>query len=385
MVSVSFQQLAEDPHGALASLRDDSPVAWLDELGGWLVTGHPLCVQVLTDAESFTVDDERFSTQRVVGPSMLSLDGFDHARHRSAFSPEFRRRRVHEGGLAQTVSELVESLARRIAPNDQADLRSALAAPLAAEVMRRVLGLRSVTAEQLNAWNGALITAIDEVTEGADVPEYGIVAFDALREAVFDAVTERPLMDVLAHGQLEVDEVAANIAVLLIGGIVTSDGAMSIAFRHLLDRPELMEEIRHRPQLIDRFIEESLRFEPAAAFLDRYATSDVELGSRRISAGDLVRVSVSGANRDPLVFEDPDRFDPTRPNSSDHLTFARGPHSCLGVHLARLEMRVAITSVLKLLPGLRKAAGDPPLPSGLIFRAPASVPAIWGGHSATVS
>ena len=373
-----------DPHGALASLRDDSPVAWLDELGGWLVTGHALCVRVLTDAETFTVDDERFSTQRVVGPSMLSLDGFDHTRHRSAFSPEFRRRRVHEG-LAETVRDLVESLAGRIAPDGGADLRLAVAAPVAAEVMRRVLGLRAVSAEQLNVWNGALIAAIDEVTEGAEVPEYGIEAFNELKEAVFGAVTERPLVDVLDQGQLTVEEVAANLAVLLIGGIHTSDGAMSIAFRHLLDRPGLIEEIRGNPGLVDKFIEESLRFEPAAAFLDRYATTRVDLGSRSIAAGDLVRVSISGANRDPTVFEDPHRFDPSRSNASEHLTFARGPHACLGVHLARLEMRTAIISLLRLLPGLRPGPEDPPSPHGLIFRAPDNVPAIWDGHSATVS
>ena len=383
MASLSFQELATDPHGFLASLRADAPVAWLEDVGGWLITSHHLSVRVLTHPEIFTVDDERFSTQRVVGPSMLSLDGSNHGRHRSAFSPEFRRGHIHET-LAQSVDDLVESLVSEIGPYGEADLRATVAAPIAAELMRRTLGLGSVSVHKLNVWNEALIAAIDEVTEGGEVPAYGIAAFNSLTGAVSDAVAVQAL-SVGGHGRLSLEEIAANVAVLLIGGIVTSDGAMSIAFRHLLDRPELIEEIRRHPDLADSFIEESLRFEPAAAFVDRYATRDVDLGSQSISAGDLVRVSISGANRDPRVFDDPDRFDPTRANSSDHLTFVRGPHACLGVHLAKLEMRAVIGSLLTRLPGLRRPPGDPPAPRGLIFRAPPSVPAIWDGDSATVS
>ena len=93
--------------------------------------------------------------------------------------------------------------------------------------------------------------------------------------------------------------------------------------------------------LVDAAVEESLRLEPAAARVDRYATADVDLEGASIRERDLVIVSLAAANRDPLHFPDPDRFDVHRPNSRSHVTFAQGPHVCIGAQLARLETRAA--------------------------------------------
>jgi len=87
---VTLEALEADPHPVLARLRAEAPVCWVPALGAWLVTGHRPAVDVLRDARSFTVDDPRFSTAKVVGPSMLSLDGAQHARHRAPFAGPFR-------------------------------------------------------------------------------------------------------------------------------------------------------------------------------------------------------------------------------------------------------------------------------------------------------
>lgn len=340
-------------------------------------------MEVLTDAEAFTVDDERFSTRRVVGPSMLSLDGPEHSRHRSAFGEAFRARAVKES-LEDWVADLVPSLVGAIAPTGEADLRKTLALPLATEVMRRILGL-NVSAEQLSRWNASITSAIDEVTAGGPVPGHGVESFDQLRRAVAQSAEQATLLaDARATG-LEIDEVAANVAVLLIGGIVTSDGAVSILFRHLLDRPAILRDLYENLDLIPRAVDESLRLEPAAAFVDRYATRDVVLGGAHVADGDLVRVSISAANRDPDVFDRPDCFDLHRPNPGEHLAFARGPHACLGIHVAKLEARVALRVVLERLPNLRDPDVPGPPPGGLIFRTPETVPAVWAGDSATIS
>ena len=94
--TVTLEQLEHDPHPVLARLRASEPVSWLPVLDGWLVTRHDLAVAVMRDADTFTVDDPRFSTAQVVGPSMLSLDGEDHARHRAPFAAPFRPRAVSE-------------------------------------------------------------------------------------------------------------------------------------------------------------------------------------------------------------------------------------------------------------------------------------------------
>jgi cytochrome P450 len=109
--------------------------------------------------------------------------------------------------------------------------------------------------------------------------------------------------------------------------------------------------------------------------LDRFATNDLELGGVGISAGDFVMVSVAGANRDPSFFPDPDRFDVTRPNVRSHLTFAQGPHHCVGLHLARVETRAALAVAFARLPGLH-LTGRVNI-EGTVFRKPAAVPVAW--------
>jgi hypothetical protein len=129
--------------------------------------------------------------------------------------------------------------------------------------------------------------------------------------------------------------------------------------------------------LLANAVEESLRFEPAVALVDRYATTDVELGDARIAMSDLVSVAIAGVNRDPATFENPDRFDVHRPNARHHLSFVHGTHACLGMHLARLETREAIAAVLDLLPGVHLNADRSLPPQGVIFRRTPSVVATW--------
>ena len=130
------------------------------------------------------------------------------------------------------------------------------------------------------------------------------------------------------------------------------------------------------PALVAGAVEESLRLEPAAAVVDRYATRDVELAGASIAARELVIVSIAGANRDPSVFPDPDRFDLRRANAKLHAAFAGGPHVCIGMHLARLEAHVAVSRVLERLPRLRLADGVPPA-RGLVFRKPDALRVLW--------
>ena len=131
------------------------------------------------------------------------------------------------------------------------------------------------------------------------------------------------------------------------------------------------------PALLPGAIQESLRLEPAATRVDRYATSDAEVAGARIRTGDLVVVSLSAANRDPAVFAEPDRYDIRRANAADQLAFALGPHYCLGVHLTTLQTTLALGMLLERFPGVR-AAGPLPAVTGFVFRKPPSVPVALG-------
>jgi cytochrome P450 len=172
-------------------------------------------------------------------------------------------------------------------------------------------------------------------------------------------------------------ERTSNAAVMLFGGIETTEGMIANAIAHLLADPAALALVRDRPDRLPAAVEESLRLEPAAAVIDRYATAETELGGARIAAGDLVRISITAANRDPAVFDEPDRFEPQRENAGRHLAFAAGPHVCVGMHLARLEAHAAIAALLERLPNLRLRDGAPPPVGGLVFRKPPAVDVVW--------
>jgi cytochrome P450 len=340
-------------------------VAWLPALDGWLVTGREQALEAMRDAARFTVDDPRFTTARVVGPSMLSTDGAAHERHREPFTDSFRRARVHEE-LGDVVARQTDELLDAVVADGEADLSAKLAAPLAVGVVTHALGLTDAGAGEVLGWYRAIVASVQEMTAGSSVSPEARGAFAALRAAVGGG-----------YGDLTAEEAAGDVGVLMFGGIETTEGMIANALTLLLEDPEAMALVRERPDALEGAVEETLRLEPAAAIVDRYATADTELGGARIRAGDLVSISVTAANRDPATFPDPDSFDPLRSNARRHLAFASGPHACIGVHLARLEAAVAVGRVLERLPGLRLDPGRRAPIRGLVFRKPATLFVRW--------
>jgi len=380
---ISLAQLAEDPHPHLAALRRTEPVAWLPALGGWMVSSRMLALAVMRDAETFTVDDPRFTTAQVTGPSMLSLDGPEHARHREPFTEPFRPAVVHDS-FAQSVQDEVDRLLDGLAGRGEAELRREFAGPLAATVMVQALGLEGVPVAQVLSWYDAIVQAVHELTEGCPAGPDGATAYAALRSAVagtVDVASSTSLLHTAAKA-LDLPDLAANAAIMLFGGIETTEAMIANLLLHLLTRfphdSGLSAQLQAEPGLLDNAIEESLRLEPAAAVVDRYATRDVQLGEARIHKGDPVTVSLAAANRDPDVFPEPDIFDPRRANARQQLAFAHGPHYCLGAHLARLETRLAVRACLDRLPALRLDPARPSAILGLVFRKPATLWTLWG-------
>jgi cytochrome P450 len=373
--AITLDQLDQDPHPVLARLREREPVAWVPVLDGWLVTSRDLCIEVMRDAVTYTVDDPRFSTAQVVGPSMLSLDGPEHRRHRDPFAEALRLPRVRDRFDAVVRAD-ARRLVDELAAAGEAEIRRDLAGPLAVQVMVRVLELLDTTPDALLGWYAEIVAAVDRLSAGGEIGDAAPRAVAALRERV-DA-TVRGGHGVLAEARatLSGDEVASNAAVMLFGGIETSEGMTTSLLWHVLSDPVALAAIREDAALVANAVEESLRLEPAAGRVDRFAAADVELDGARIRRGDLVIVSLTAANRDPATYPDPDRFDPTRADARTHLTFAQGPHACVGLHLARLEAAAALEAVLDGWPGVRLADGATP-PTGVVFRKPRQVPVVW--------
>ncbi len=416
--STGLTELAEYPHPVLARLRAGAPVAWVPALGGWLVTGYAAAVAVMRDAGTFTVDDPRFSTARVVGPSMLSLDGRPHARHRAPFADAFHHSR---GGarLAEFARAEAARLVTAIRDHGAAEIRHDVSGPLAVSVVAEALGLGDVAAGEILSIYSRIVGGVTGLSGDQDHPAWpataeggegpgsggdpgggpGAADLTAATRAFADLAgrlravigdhagpgagdedgTRQGQLSVLAEaaatGRLTETEAISDAAVIMFGGIDTTDGMIANAVLHLLGHPDQLALVRADPGLVAAAVEESVRLEPAAAIVDRYAARDAEIGGAAIRAGDRVTVSIAGANRDPAVFAAPDRFEVRRPESGRHLSFAHGPHFCIGAALARAETRAAVRSLLTELPGLRLAR--PAEPRGLVFRKPPSLHVTW--------
>jgi cytochrome P450 len=252
---------------------------------------------------------------------------------------------------AATVAREVERLLDALPTAGPVDLREALTAPLAAATMVDALALDAPVSEVLAIYE-TIVAAVSGLAAGAEPPAAAAAAMADLARLV-----ARP-------------EHLSDIAVLLFGGIETTDGMIANALLHLLSTPGAVAAVLADGSLLGGAVEESLRLEPAAAVVDRYATRDVLLGDVAIPQGSLVTVSIAAANRDPATFPDPDRFDLTRDNARLHLAFAQGPHVCLGMHLARLEAHAAVAAALRRFPSMALDPARPSAPRGLVFRKP---------------
>jgi hypothetical protein len=258
------------------------------------------------------------------------------------------------------------------------EVRRGVAGPLAAGVVTGILGLAGVDARVVLEWYAAIVAAVSSLSAGEPAGDAGARAAAALAARVRRTVADPAATGMLAaaarppHG-LDPAEVAANAEVVMFGGIETVEGMVANAVLHVMSLPD---PLRVRGSGLTNAVEESLRLEPAAARVDRYATRDVVLAGTRIPAGDLVVASLGAANRDPAVFPDPDRYDPARSNARQHLAFARGPHVCVAADLARTQAAIAL-EVLLDLPGVRLDAAASTAPAGLVFRKPDRVVLRW--------
>jgi cytochrome P450 len=242
----------------------------------------------------------------------------------------------------------------------------------------------SQLADRIAGWYDDFAAALANFTGDPEVRERGKRAARA-----FDGVV-RPLLStaspsdrgLLAHlategdDRLSDDEIIANALIILFGGIETTASMIGNTVWSVFSVGEwdpALADSAHRSAVI----EEAMRWQPAVQSITRHTTDDVELRGVQIRAGSVVQGMIGGANRDPTHFEDPDRFDPSRHNSSDHLAFGIGRHLCLGAHLARIEIGCVLSALSRgpTLPALTRA-GLPPL-RGYEFRSPQTLALTW--------
>ena len=379
-------EVNHDPHAAFHALREHDPVHWSERHRAWILTRFDDCSAALSDFR-------RLSSNRVkplldvmsperraqAGPVYEMLTGWmvvtdppEHRRLRQLAAGAFNPRRV--AAMEDTIQGLIDELIDRFIADGTEDLIAGFSYPLPATVIAELIGAPAEDAYRFKDWSSALAHVAFGVG-GDDRGERHATAmrgldqmfdyFGELMELRRDQPGEDMISDLLAGdgsgGRLSDHEIKSMCALMLFAGHETTTSTIASAAMMLLQHPAQLELLRSDPdELAAGAAEEALRYEGAIKVLHRWVVEDLELRGRQIRAGERVFVLPAAANRDPEKFEDPDGVDITR-SPNPHIAFGRGVHACIGAQLARLEMRLALASLVKRLPGMRFAEPEPEL------------------------
>ena len=389
-------------YSTFAQMRADDPVLCQPGLDGetmiWFVTRHDDVVRVLLDDERFVRDPSLALTPEQLEEStsqmpdsfafieqhMLNRDGADHRRLRRLVTKAFTPRIVEQ--LRPRIEEIASELLDAVEARGEMDVVEEYAFPLPITVIAELLGIPVADRDRFRRWSNAVVTP----AFGPDaLAEFGnlMADFVAYLHALFERRRSEPAEDLISAllqvrdggDALSEQELFSMVVLLIVAGHETTVNLIANAVLVLLEHPDQLAELRRDPARVPAAIEECLRFDgPVERALNRWAASDVELGGHTIRRGDDVIVILGSANRDPERFPDPDVLDLDR-DDTKHVAFGRGSHYCLGAPLARLEGEVALTTLLRRLPGVRLALTREelrwrPVP---LFRSLASLPVAW--------
>jgi cytochrome P450 len=336
---------------------------------------------VLKDGQTFSSSGYAESMGLLMGHSILEMDEPEHHRYRSLIQQAFTRKAM-ERWEAELVVPIVDGLIDEFADRGRAELVRELFFPFPVHVIAGLLGLPSEGLPQFHRKAVELITVMVDVERGLLASQW---LYDYFAAIIADR-RARPLDDVISvltqaelDGQrLTDDEIIAFLRLLLPAGAETTYRSSSNLMFGLLTNPEQLAALRDDRSLMQAAIEEGLRWEPPLTGIGRTAMRDVEVAGVTIPAGCPVMVEMGAANRDPARWDRPDEFDIHR-KMQPHMSFAFGPHMCLGMHLARMETTVVMNHVLDRLPDLRlDPDGGETYISGLSFRAPNQLPVLFG-------
>ncbi|MFE0045635.1 cytochrome P450 [Streptomyces albireticuli] len=348
-----------DPPAELMDARRHGPISGYTHPGGkpgWLITGYDLVRSVLADPRFSSRRDLMNVVDYELPPAppgeFLLMDDPEHRRYRKPLMGKFTVRRMRL--LADRVERITaDRLDAMEAAGPSADLVAAFAKPIPAVIICELLG---VPYED----RGSFQRQVESFMNGEPSDEELMAAYTATQDYLADLVAAKranPTDDVLSDltdSDLTDEELKGVSLILLAAGLDTTANMLALGTFALLRNPEQLAALRADPTLVDGAVEELLRYLSVAKSFMRTALEDVELGGRTIKAGTTVVLSYHTANHDPERFTDPHALDVRRQNGG-HLAFGHGIHQCLGQQLARVELKVAFTALIKRFPTLRLA------------------------------
>ncbi len=360
-----FARELDDPFAAAARLHDGPGIVWTRDAGfgnpGWLPTRHDIIRDVLIDFEHFSSARVNGATNQLLGVSWrlspLEFDPPAHHAYRQILHPFFTPRAVN--GLNEAVQESCDTLLAEFEERGSCEFIGEFASRFPAYIFLALLGMPRDRLPQFLEWEHALL-------RGSDNAERVVAARAILHylEEFTEEQRQNPSTDLLkaifsariGDRPLNEGEILGMLYLLYIGGLDTVNSTLGWVVRHLAIDQLLQGRLRARPEDIPLAVEELSRIY-AIAMASRTVTADFEFRGVPMRRGDHVLIVTSLANRDPRAFEDPHKVDIDR-RVRNSLSFATGPHICLGVHLAKREIRIVIEAVLARLQNLRIPEGE---------------------------
>lgn len=361
----------EEAHRLIRQAREQSPIAM--GLLGPEILSYELVRSVLLDSRFGAVKGNFLAAQGITSGrlwdrynnALMNLEGAQHRRMRrlagQAFGPRSAAR------LEKTMNDVIMSLVDPLTAVGRCDVVEDIARRYPSPVLGAFLGVPAADWQLLSDW----ADDISRVFSWGAVANQEVImaAYDELDAYIADMVVQRrnnrtddmvsDLMRAQGEDQLTQRELCMLISALLIAGTDSTRNQLAAAVQVLCDHPEQWALLAERPELAPAAVNELLRHTPAAIFLVRQATEDVETSGVVIPAGTRVVVNVAAANRDPDAYEDPDRLDIRRENAAPMLTFGAGVRNCLGAHLARAELAQALIVMTQRMRNPRQSAPAP--------------------------
>ncbi|MET8325609.1 cytochrome P450 [Streptomyces sp. NPDC005181] len=378
-----------DPYPLYTELRGNGVVRQGD--GSYLVgTYHEIAAllhdpRISSDLRNRTDPDPQLATSDDMPPAFIGVDDPEHDRLRRIamrpFGPPHSPGRID--ALHGDITRIAEELIHSFEGKDRIDLVEDFAYPLPVTVICGLLGVPRDDVPRIRTWTNAIIAGFD-FSHGED-PEHrrqsALDAREAMAHYLGDLAEERrghPSGDMLSalandegpEGRLTEPELMATAVLLLIAGHETTVNLITNGMLTLLRHPDILEQLRAAPENMPRAVEELLRYEPPVQFLpQRSPLTDIDVAGVTIPKGAPLILVLAAGNRDPLRFDDPDRFDPMR-EDNQHFGFGSGIHNCFGAPLARIEAQIALNALLRHLDAPRLVEDPPPYRRSPVLRGP---------------
>jgi cytochrome P450 len=383
---ITLDELSQDPYPVFARLRAREPITWVPALDMWYVVGYEDVRTALFDSVRLTTASAQSTIFDTFGAQVLTTEGATHDRYRQAakqpFTPAFIRAHLEEQ-IRVAASTLVDEFKTL----GQADLRTVFASRLPVQVMLGVCGMPLHVEPLMRRWYDSFEASLANFTGDAGIraaARRSVAEFHAMLDTMIESIQaadEHSLLACMvkapAGERLSNDEIKRNLSIIFFGGISTVEALILNSLWALFEHTASMVRVQRDQAMIPQVIEETMRWLSPVQSATRHTTEAFEWKGIEFSAHETVNCMLGAANRDPSIFANPDRFDLDRANSRRHLGFATGPHSCLGSHLAKAEVRIGLETLLERLSNIRleRSLTDPP--SGYEFRQPRKLTVSW--------